>query len=88
MVIQINRTVAGVKLRRSIKSRYNWIGIIAGQGVEFIPGWDRPRMMMWEAVWRRYPGAFPITLAYGSRLSVCIRNTRERLIHVHGVTTS
>ena len=49
--MQYQRTICGVRLRRSIRSTktYEWGGVINGEGVRFIPtvGWRSKKPMYW-----------------------------------------
>ena len=49
--MQYQRTIGGVRLRRSIRStgNYEWCGVIDGEGVRFIPtvGWRSRKPVSW-----------------------------------------
>ena len=49
--MQYQRTIEGVRLRRSIRSTktYEWCGVVGGEGVRFIPtvGWRSKKPMYW-----------------------------------------
>ncbi len=49
--MQCQRTIEGVRLRRSLRStkNYEWCGVIDGEGVRFIPtvGWRSKKPMYW-----------------------------------------